>query len=302
MEFNIKERIKNLFSNLKRQSIFSFHGYRLVFWFVFSLWLTAIIVLLLDLNHWHRIEEIVETGIAVIGALFAVLAMIDARRSFKKAEEVLESVESYRMNFHDVLEEMRCMVQSATKNLDILIPTPAYGYLFGQTELSKQFLSALEDFLEREETELRLVLVLGDIGNSKEMIPQRYLQRAYNIQSSNLPMSNGISANEYTDIVRKAFSTFKEKSSKVKLWVLNADPNVRIIISDYDDEERRAGFLSFAQLDPDNVEQPFESKGFRSNRRELVGGILDLINVYRSEGERKYNIDDIKKYYEVLLM
>jgi hypothetical protein len=254
--------------------------------------------LVLDLLHFAHAKELTEIGIGVFGGVFAILAMKDAHRAFQKAEEVGEAVGSFRTSFKNVMEEMQTLGKRAKNSLCILIPTPAYGYLFGEPDLSRAMVSIIEDFVGREGTQLELYFVLGDSSlPQKLLLPQRYLKRAYDLQKDR---NSRVSADEYVRLVERVFAVIKENPGKVSLRVLNSDPNVRIIIADHDDPEHRACLLSFAQSEPGDITKEFQSTGFRSIRNEMVQAVKDLINVYAREQSQVVTSDDVRSSFVIL--
>lgn len=261
-----------------------------------ALWMTAVAGLLGDLFRESHIVELTEIGLASFGAVFAFLAMLDAHNAFLKAEKVEEAVGSFRMSFQDVMGEMVSMCRNAKGKLSILIPTPGYGYLFGEMEQSRMFVDELEEFLRRNGTFLELFLVVGDPSRpDKELIPQRYLQRAFELEGK-----KRVNADDYTALVSKVFSCISTYKAKAKLKLLNSDPNVRLMLADVDNPENRACLLSFAQADPDNVETEFKSTGFKSTHSYMVNAVRDLLLVYADElrrGPPILPLDNIESLY-----
>ncbi len=261
-------------------------------------WLTAEIGLLLDLFHTARLLELVGVGLGSFGAIFAILAMIDAHKAFVKAEQVEEAIGSFRMSFQDVIDEMVKMCRNAQHTLSILIPTPGYGYLFDETDLSRSLVEELEAFIRRDGTKLDLFLIVGDQSRpAKELIPQRYLRRAFQLEEER--KSRAVTARGYIELIERVFSAVDTNASKAKLTILKADPNIRLIIAD-DQQDNRCCLLSFAQSDPANIAREFKSTGFKSTHGHMVQAVNDLLAVYSSElgSEVEHaQIDYIKSFY-----
>jgi hypothetical protein len=269
----------------------------LILWSGASIYLALIVALVFDLLHFSLAKELTEISIGVFGAVFAILAMRDAHRAFQKAQEVGEAVGSFRTSFRNVMEEMLGLAKRAKNSLCILIPTPAYGYLFGEPALSRSMVGVIEDFVTQEGTHLELYFVLGGASLPQRLLlPQRYLKRAYDLQKDR---SSGV-ADEYVRLVERVFAVIKMNPGKVSLRVLNSDPNVRIIIADENDPEHRACLLSFAQSEPGDLTREFQSTGFRSTRNEMVQAVRDLVNVYAQEQSREAASDDVRSSFVIL--
>lgn len=268
-----------------------------ILWAVASVYLTVLIGLLFNPLDFSHAKEFTELGIAVFGGVFAILAMMDAHRAFRKAKEVEEAVGSFRMSFEAVMEEMLDLVQRAKGSLCMLIPTPAYGYLFGEPALSNAIVTGIEAFVQRDDTHLELYLVFGSQSQPpKLLLPQRYLKRAYDLQKD---VNGGVSADVYTNLVERVFNVIRKNPNKAELRILNSDPNVRIIIADPDNPEQRACLLSFAQSDPGDITKKFQSTGFRSTRSEMVRAVRDLISVYSSEQSEAVAVDSVRTFYVI---
>jgi hypothetical protein len=250
-----------------------------------------------NLTDWSHSLKITEIGIAVTGGIFAILAMLDAHRAFRKAREVQEAVGSFRMSFRDVMEEMVLLLREARQHLVLLLPTAGYGYLFGEPELSSELVTALEKYLELPNTTLDLYLIGGDRRRLRESIPQRYLLRAFALQRQD-PSRH--SAADYIKLVEHVFTIVAQHSDRVTLHLLKTDPNVRIVISDPQDVSSRACLLAFAQDKPDDIAREFRASGFRSTRVEMVRAMLDLVQVYSAEMGEDVVAEDVRDIYTVL--
>ena len=112
---------------------------------------------------------------------------------------------------------------------------------------------------------MRLYLVLED-G------PQRYLARAWTMGEVEL--------SEYQALVSKVFAIRESNTARVVVKYLSHDPSVRILVADEDDPESRRCLISFSQSRPQDYGREFQSKGFSSERREMVEAIRDLVRVY----------------------
>lgn len=291
-----KRRLK---AHLPKSSEHVWLGIAFSFW---SLWLTTEVGLICNLFHPERITELIGVGLGSFGAIFAVLAMIDAHKAFLKAEQVEEAIGSFRMTFQEVIEEMVKMIRNAKKQLSILVPTPGFGYLFGERDLSRAFVEELEAFLRRDETMLSLFLVVGDKSRPvKKWIPQRYLRRAFQIEEDGTRRT--AKAGIYTELVGRVFRAIIDNPNSAMLTVLRADPNIRLILADVDDPDNRCCFLSFAQSNPDVINREFKSTGFKSSHGHMVQSVQDLLNVYSSElGDRVplNKIDSMKSLYVIV--
>lgn len=250
--------------------------------------------------HLEMIKEFMEMILVVFGTVFAVLAMIDAHQAFHKAKQVEEAIGSFRLNFSDILEEMTNMVNTTNGRLSILIPTPAYGYLFGEPDKSKQLLNAIATFIQKDKTHLELYLVFGAKPSSvRTQIPQQYLRRADKLVKNKMA---GVREQEYEQLIENLFQVISQHSAKVDLYLLKSDPNVRIIVGDAENPDKRSCLLSFAQSNPDDIKREFQSKGFKSTRSEMVQAMQDRLKVYFLEqGDMVENqdIQNIRAIYTV---
>ena len=261
-----------------------------------ALCVTWAIAFLLNLNHFDRAVEFTFVALGVCGATYAVFAMFDAHRAFQKSKDVEEAVGSFRRTFKSILEEMVLMIRNATTELRILIPTPGYGYLFDETELSEVFVTALEAFLGRPETRLELCLVLGPGSRTGGSLPQRYLARAQKLEMREL---GGIREETYVALVERVFALIAHHPDQATCWVLDSDPNVRIILADADNPVARRCLLSFAQSNPDNIDSKFEATGFVSTRAEMVAAVSDLLSLYRMEIGTQTKVRDTRSRFTV---
>jgi hypothetical protein len=231
----------------------------------------------------------IEWFLLIIGSFFAVIAAFDAHRAFTKSNELLESFGSFKSNFSDILEEMIHIIDSANQTLILLLPTPAYGYLFGQQELSQRFVDSLSKFIKKRNTSLELFLVL-DEARRKNSLPQRYLRIAeHNRQFK-----------EYTDILKGMFGLLEKKIGKIQLRTISYDPNVRILIADNTDLKNGVCFMFFTQSFPEAT-TGFEAKGIKSQRRELIYAMKDLIYLYRKNAVEHKSIDQIAYKFSTFL-
>jgi len=277
-----------------------------IIWAGISIYLTVLFALVFGFltlrsvdGDWIHPVKVIEIFIAISGATFAILAMLDAHRAFRKAREVQEAVGSFRMNFRSILEEMVLLIRDTKSHLTLLFPTPGYGYLFGEPELSERLVSVLESFLNKENTSLRLLLVLGDPQKGKKYyIPQRYLQRARTLE---LKEGSNLHANEYIELVDRVFSLLENHQAKATVSFLTTDPNVRILVSDPEDIKSRTCILAFAQSEPNETGREFRAIGFRSTRAEMVQAVSDLIEVYLKEMGVEANLKEARSIFRRIL-
>ena len=113
-------------------------------------------------------------------------------------------------------------------------------------------------------------------------------------------MSRNVTAKGYIELIERVFSAVDTNANKAKLTILKADPNIRLIIADADDQDNRCCLLSFAQSDPTNIELEFKSTGFKSTHSHMMQAVYDLLAVYSSElgSEVEHSkIDYIKSFY-----
>lgn len=268
---------------------------RLAKWFGVSFVIASVVMLFLvplDVKHFPQAAELY---IVVTGAVFAVIAAADAHSAFIEAKRAADALGSFRMNFHDAVDEMVKMVRKARLSVRMMVPTPAYGYLFGYPKLSADLVQALEEFTSRDGTNVELVLLFGEDQNGKR-VPQQYLQRAH---------KNGNALYRgYQALVSRVFDLQARNPDRFRIIALSIDPNVRILItdreSDLEDDERRACFLSFAHSEPDTPD-PFGSKGFRSTRGEMIQAVSDLMAVYL-EHQSQDDLDFIRNRYEEMMI
>ncbi len=269
-------------------------------WLAICIWLFLEVALLLDLLHLGHAFDAVHIGLAIVGGVFAVLAMMDAHRAFSKAQEVQEATGSFRMSFSAVMEEMVEIIENAQVNATVLVPTPGYGFLFGQRQLSSRFVQALEDFVTQRGGQVDLYLVVGTTDPISESVPQQYLWRAYELQTNGTG-SKGVVYEEYRQLVERVFLLHARSSGSMRIHVLESDPSVRLILADVEDSSNRVCLLSFAQLEPLNTQREFESKGFMSRRTEMVRAVQDLVTVYQSSERVGEGTHDIRSLFTTLL-
>lgn len=257
------------------------------FWAIVTLLLSLQAATMFDL--FERPFELAHITIAIVGSIWAILAMADAHRAFVKAQQVEEAVGSFRMSFSEIMEEMVRIIRSASKTVRLLLPTPAYGFLFKEQNRSYELVSALEAFLSAPNTKLELVFILGSLEPAEKNIAQAYLRIAQS-------MSRDIFA-DYRKLVRRVFDLIKTHRSKTSLVCLKEDPNVRILVADanYD------SCISLTAFKADEEPATFDSKGFCSRRRPMVEAMNGLIELYIKERGNPIEPDDLRPQYDTLL-
>lgn len=258
-----------------------------------------VVGLLLIHGAFHlSVRDIAELILAAIGSVFAFFAFLDASRAFHTSRMVQEEVSSYQTDFHRIMEEMVAQVKNARSELWILLPTPGYGYLFGEMALARELVSALEAFLGQEENKMYLYVVMGNPADPpREWISQRYMRRAYKLEED--PRSR-VSAAEYATLVKRMFTALSTAKAAHSLCVLRTDPNVRAIVADSDRRSACSCLLSFAQSNPEEELRGFESKGFTGKRPELAAAVRDLMQVYEKELKVDVPLAELEGYFCVL--
>jgi len=257
---------------------------------VVCLWLWLILALVLDLVHNEHLTEGAELFLAIVGGVFAFLATEDAHRAFIKAREVQEAVGSFRVGFAPILEEMTDTLKAAASTVVLLLPTPVYGYLFGQPKLSIAFVDELALYLRRESTSLKLCLVRGDkeAAAPRSWSPQQYLRRGYRLQADK---GSTVRVETYVEQVARFFALLQDREGQVELYLLSSDPNVRILIAD-DEHESAKCVLAFAPSQIHDTTLTFEAMGFMSTRKEMIIAAKTLWHFYATEKGERVSVGD----------
>ena len=98
-------------------------------------------------NGGLSVFELLAILLAVVGAVFAILARIDARNAFEASRNLQRALSSFRSSFKDIMNDIPLFVDQSRKSLSIMIPTPMYGFVFGEREAALKFKVALTNKL-----------------------------------------------------------------------------------------------------------------------------------------------------------
>lgn len=253
--------------------------------------------------------------LGVMSATFAILARIEARGALNRADEIRETIGSFRSNFREIMHEMPIFIKDANYSLRMMIPTPFYGYLFQQkisaTNFLEQFQNKLNQLQNPNSSFSKLdVILLNPIDLKTEKSQSHiYLQRSLAINTAHhnffvqktLTILNDLKA---AAMAIEANTNLQHKSLKFKI-LDKYDPHVRLFVSDIENQEitdelqMGKTFIVFTETkvigNGDDV--PFKASGFRSFRAEMVDSLNMLFNLYE-EDSTDVGIDSIDEIIE----
>lgn len=271
-------------------------GNRLYWRVIWSVWFTIVVVfLIMPLTNFSAYSPVPAdsfgVALGVFGGLFASWSMFDAHAASVSSEEVLETLHSFRENHAELIDEFIDLIGRAESTIELLLPTPAYGFLFGQAERSKALCRALIKACSNPKISVSLLLVTGT--------QQKYLEEAASLGSKQSDLFSSLCGEVVTALLNG-------ESNQISF--MQYDPHVRAVIVDRDvrDGAQYKGIcvLSFTQNYNDTYRN-FESKGFRSQRVQLVRAVSELTEVYKkffsSEPAKNLQPREIVRYMTQLL-
>jgi hypothetical protein len=270
-------------------------------WAAFCLYWLVVICLVFNLKPFERPREFVEMALGVGGCVFAVLAMRDAHAAFQEAVEVRKAVGSFRLSFRAILEAMVFICRDADSEIRLLLPTPAYGFLFGEEGQSRELVAALGALIDRRSTGKVVLYLVCDASPAyaNRCTPQRYLRRAYELRNSD--GTRVVDPSGYVALVNQVFDLAEKYPERVTIHTLRTDPNIRVAIADPDDVKRRKCVLAFACSSADEATRDFRSSGFTSTQMEMVHAARDLLGVYDVTTVGPDDLQATRGYFTVLL-
>lgn len=243
--------------------------------------------------------ELLTMCLAVVGAVFAILARIDARSAFKASKDLQDALTSFRSSFKSIMKEIPAFIDRSRKGLSIMIPTPMYGYVFKEREAALLFMEALTRKLTElgldasEMTTIKLILINSGNGQRQSKL---YLQ-----------LANALGEGEeqtFKDNTKLFLQAFKSAAANTKKYLGRGvevrmlskyDPHVRLFVAeefvlpDLQVVHREGGqvMVVFTQSDISNADPnvEFKATAFMSTNREMVESLGMLFNLYWEDAE-----------------
>jgi hypothetical protein len=219
-----------------------------------------------------EIVKLISFILAIVGALFAILAKLKADVVFKEAKNIHKSISSFFDRFECLFDTTRTrtftltqIVESAENKLILFLGIPLVGF-FKKPEYGISFINLLRKKINGVDKDLKIYF----ISLNKKII-ENYFKEAKHLSEPE--------KNKFHDETRDLLNLLSPPlldCDRLKKRFLTFDPYFRFVVAD----DRKAIFWVLRDW---KGKADFEAFGFTTEDPEMIDGFIKLFDYYHDD-------------------